>query len=203
MGKDDFEIDDLNLDDMTDVEVMVEDVDPDTTEETKSMASEKNSSTVEEEDLEVTKAKNLFRFLAEVKKLSSPAIKDYESYDQVVWINDIPREKGCFLPGAQQSEQVQTAPAPLGGDLNHRLPEPVLPIDVLDEIDLVDHVHQMPRLGDAPEDRVEAGQQLPRVPPVAPVCLAEIEVSPLVIGYRSHLCRRLIFPTRTSVHIDY
>ena len=45
---------------------------------------------------EVEKAKDLFRFLAEVKKLSSPAIKDYDNYDQVVWINDIPREKGCY-----------------------------------------------------------------------------------------------------------
>ena len=45
---------------------------------------------------EVDDAKNIFRYLAEVKKLSSPSINDYEKYDQVVWINDIPREKGCY-----------------------------------------------------------------------------------------------------------
>jgi len=48
------------------------------------------------QDTEIGRAKNLFRFLAEVKRLSSPAIRDFDSYDQVVWISDIPRETGCY-----------------------------------------------------------------------------------------------------------
>lgn len=49
-----------------------------------------------EQDSEASRAKNLFRFLAEVKKLSSPVIRDCDTYDKVVWISDIPREKGCY-----------------------------------------------------------------------------------------------------------
>ena len=45
---------------------------------------------------EISRAKNLFRFLAEVKKLSSPKVRDYDNYDEVIWISDIPREKGCY-----------------------------------------------------------------------------------------------------------
>jgi len=45
---------------------------------------------------EIQNAKSLFRFLAEVKKLSSPTIRDYDNYDQIIWVSDIPREKGCF-----------------------------------------------------------------------------------------------------------
>lgn len=45
---------------------------------------------------DIIDAKNLFRFLAGVKKLSSPVVRDYESYEQVIWANDIPRYSGCY-----------------------------------------------------------------------------------------------------------
>ncbi len=51
---------------------------------------------VDDKPSDVINAKNLFRFLAEVKKLSSPTIRDYDNYDQIIWVSDIPREKGCF-----------------------------------------------------------------------------------------------------------
>lgn len=45
---------------------------------------------------DIIDAKNLFRFLAEVKKLSSPVVRDYDAYEQVIWTSDIPRYPGCY-----------------------------------------------------------------------------------------------------------
>ena len=45
---------------------------------------------------DIIDAKNLFRFLAEVKKLSSPVVRDYDNYEQVIWASDIPRYPGCY-----------------------------------------------------------------------------------------------------------
>ncbi len=44
----------------------------------------------------IQQAKDLFTFLAEVKKLSSPTIKDCDTYDQVIWVSELPRDKGCY-----------------------------------------------------------------------------------------------------------
>lgn len=44
----------------------------------------------------VQNAKNLFRYLAEIKALQSPSIRDYREYEKVIWLSDIPREEGCF-----------------------------------------------------------------------------------------------------------
>jgi DNA polymerase III delta prime subunit len=41
-------------------------------------------------------AKNLFRYLAEIKSLQSPVVRDLRDYKTVIWLEDIPREKGCF-----------------------------------------------------------------------------------------------------------
>lgn len=60
------------------------------------MGNKENIISPEESGSEIGRAKNLFHFLAEVKKLSSPTIRDFESYDQVIWVNDIPRDKGCY-----------------------------------------------------------------------------------------------------------
>ena len=60
------------------------------------MTIEEELQSVAVRDSDVDRAKNLFRFLAEVKKLSSPTIKDYDNYDQVIWLSDIPREEGCY-----------------------------------------------------------------------------------------------------------
>jgi very-short-patch-repair endonuclease len=61
----------------------------------------------------VQRAKNVFRFLAEVKKLSSPTVKDIDNYDQVIWLSDIPREENCFTKAweviDQPSEQIKDA----------------------------------------------------------------------------------------------
>lgn len=45
---------------------------------------------------DIINAKNLFRFLAEVKKLSSPVVRDHDAYEQVIWASDIPRYPGCY-----------------------------------------------------------------------------------------------------------
>ena len=42
------------------------------------------------------RAKKVFRFLAEVKKLASPTVRDFDAYEKVVWFSDIPRDKGCY-----------------------------------------------------------------------------------------------------------
>ena len=60
------------------------------------MVSQEDTLEKIDQDPVIKQAKNLFRFLAEVKKLSSPSIKDYENYDQVIWISEIPREKECY-----------------------------------------------------------------------------------------------------------
>lgn len=40
----------------------------------------------------VDKAKNLFRYLAEIKQLQSPLIRDLSKYDKVIWLSEVPRE---------------------------------------------------------------------------------------------------------------
>ena len=44
----------------------------------------------------VANAKNIFRYLAEVKALQSLTVREYKDYETLVWLNDIPREEGCF-----------------------------------------------------------------------------------------------------------
>ena len=44
----------------------------------------------------VANAKNVFRYLAEVKALQSPIIREYKEYESLIWLDDIPREQGCF-----------------------------------------------------------------------------------------------------------
>lgn len=41
-------------------------------------------------------AKNVFRYLAEIKALQTPIIREYKEYETVIWLNDVPREDGCF-----------------------------------------------------------------------------------------------------------
>lgn len=59
----------------------------------------------------VKRAKNLFHFLAEVKKLSSPTVRDYDRYDQIIWVSDIPREKGCYTKAWDLIGQPTDVPA--------------------------------------------------------------------------------------------
>ena len=40
----------------------------------------------------VDKAKNLFRYLGEIKQLQSPLIRDLSKYDKVIWLSEVPRE---------------------------------------------------------------------------------------------------------------
>ena len=64
-------------------------------------------------DLFKDRAKDVFRFLTEVKRLASPTISDFESYEHVIWLSDIPREKGCFTKAweviGQPSEETKGA----------------------------------------------------------------------------------------------
>ena len=46
-------------------------------------------------------AANVFRYLREVKKLQSPPVSDVAKYDQVLWLSDIPRDKGCYCKAWQ------------------------------------------------------------------------------------------------------
>lgn len=48
------------------------------------------------DDKLVSVAKNVFRYLAEVKALQSPTIRTYKEYETLIWLNDIPREDGCY-----------------------------------------------------------------------------------------------------------
>lgn len=44
----------------------------------------------------VANAKNVFRYLAEVKALQSPIIRDFKEYESLIWLDEVPREEGCF-----------------------------------------------------------------------------------------------------------
>ena len=42
------------------------------------------------------KAKRLFTFLRELSALRTNTIRNLDQYDRVLWLKDIPREKGCY-----------------------------------------------------------------------------------------------------------
>ena len=44
----------------------------------------------------VDNAKNLFRYLAEIKGLQSPKTRDVGKYEKVIWLADTPHEDGCY-----------------------------------------------------------------------------------------------------------
>jgi very-short-patch-repair endonuclease len=57
------------------------------------------------------KVKRLFQFLKEFAELRSKAVRDIDSYEAVLWLNDIPHESGCYCkvwdltsPGVSTSE---------------------------------------------------------------------------------------------------
>ena len=70
-----------------------------------------------------------------------------------------------------QPEQFKHAPVPGQGEMRHRLTKLALGVRMLNQVRLVDDVHQRPRLGDAPEDPVDAQAQFP----FAVACIAEGE----------------------------
>jgi very-short-patch-repair endonuclease len=98
------------------------------------MSSQDNSIASEYDDTEIGRAKSLFRFLAEIKKLSSPAIRDFDSYEQVVWISDIPRERGCYTKVWELIGQ----PAETSKDCWVEIEKPILsaPPELPDSLDL-------------------------------------------------------------------
>ena len=82
----------------------------------------------------IKNAKNLFRFLAEVKKLSSPTVRDYDNYDQVIWISDIPRENGCFTKAWELIGQ--PADTPVDNWVEIAKPNLIAPPELPDSLDL-------------------------------------------------------------------
>jgi len=44
----------------------------------------------------IKNARNLFRYLAEIKALQSPTVRDVKEYENVIWLSDIPRENLCY-----------------------------------------------------------------------------------------------------------
>ena len=85
------------------------------------------------------------------------------------------------LAEARQEVEVERAPVPQQRQRDHGLAEPVLLVDVLDRVHLVDHVDEVPGLGDTPEDATGAEGQLPVATHSEPVGLADVEVGPLVV----------------------
>lgn len=57
--------------------------------------TEKQSFCTESDGI-VRNAKNLFRYLAEIKALQSPSIRDIKEYERVIWLSDIPHEDRCY-----------------------------------------------------------------------------------------------------------
>ena len=79
------------------------------------------------------------------------------------------------LPEIRHDVGTQQSPILLPGEIHHRLAELVLAVDVAGGIRLVDDVHQVRGLGDAPEHRVDAREQLDRVALPRPVGLLQID----------------------------
>ncbi|HCU35808.1 MAG TPA: hypothetical protein DGT21_10240 [Armatimonadetes bacterium] len=48
------------------------------------------------EDLNRDRAIRLFRFLTELAELRTNKVRDIEQYDRVIWLQDIPKEDGCY-----------------------------------------------------------------------------------------------------------
>jgi hypothetical protein len=57
--------------------------------------TDQQTSNTENEGI-VRNAKNLFRYLAEIKALQSPSIRDLKDYEKVIWLSDIPHEDRCY-----------------------------------------------------------------------------------------------------------
>ena len=55
------------------------------------------------------------------------------------------------LSESGQDEQVQRPPIPNQGQVDHRLTQFILAINILDQIGLVDDIHQMQRFRDPPK----------------------------------------------------
>ena len=86
------------------------------------------------------------------------------------------------LAEAGQNIQVNLAPIVKFGDIDHRLAQVVLAVQVFDQVDLVDDVDQMVRFRHPPEHLVEAGQDFPAVGLIEPIGLADIKVGALAIA---------------------
>ena len=54
---------------------------------------------------EKNKALRLIEFLTEVAKLKTRIVRDVRSYEQVLWISDIPAEKGCYARAWHREEE--------------------------------------------------------------------------------------------------
>ena len=62
------------------------------------------------------------------------------------------------FPKQREIEEVERSPRPLEREVDHRLAELVFKVDILDEVRLIDDVHEVPRLGDAPEHLPDTGK---------------------------------------------
>jgi len=70
--------------------------------------------------IENEKAVRLIEYLIRLASLRSKIIRDLDEYAQVLWLNEIPREKGCFTQAWGPSEEyeqdiwveIQTSPEP-------------------------------------------------------------------------------------------
>ena len=90
------------------------------------------------------------------------------------------QRKGAFAE-AGQDEKVEPAPILLHTQIDHRLAELVLLVDILQRVGLVDDVDQMARFGDTPEDLVDAAQQVPVTLARRDIGLADVEMGAFVV----------------------
>ena len=87
----------------------------------------------------------------------------------------------CPLAKPGQHEQIDHAPVADEGEVDERLAELVLAVDVLHEVRLVDDVDEVPGLGDSPEHPADADAKLRGVEHPLVLQLAHIEVRALVV----------------------
>ena len=87
----------------------------------------------------------------------------------------------CPLSKPRQHEQIESTPVADEGEVDERLAELVLAIDVLHEVRLIDDVNQMVGLGDSPEHPADADAKLRIIEHALVQQLPYVEVRPPVI----------------------
>ena len=88
----------------------------------------------------------------------------------------------CAVAEIWHIDGIEIAPITDQGEVEHRLAEFVLHVNILDGISLVDDIYQMQKLGDAPEDFADAEPQLPVVAHNLHIGLAQVEVAAAAVG---------------------
>ena len=67
------------------------------------------------------------------------------------------------------------------GQIDHRLAEVIITIDVFHRIDLIDDVHEMTRFGNTPEHSMGAHQQLPVATAKAVIGFAQVYMTAPIV----------------------